>query len=303
MTRYDLCLAWNWEYDRDFAGLLDSACRERGLRLLQVTPDSLGQSLSRMQRGELSFRTLLDRASPADPLFRPLIERARRLGVFEVNPAEAAWSQDKAAMHLALLEAGVRTPYTILLPPYAEWPGLPDLDLSPLGERFTIKPAHGGGGEGVIVGATEAEQALMARQEHPHDTYLLQAQVEPRVVAGRREWFRCLYCAGQSYLCWWDTDTHIYLPVTEADESALGLVVLPEILTRIAEITRMRLFSTEIARNVNGDFMVVDYVNDQIDLRLQSAATDGVPDAIVTDIAARLSDLAAGSGRTRIHHK
>ncbi|MCC7511318.1 MAG: hypothetical protein IT296_01585, partial [Anaerolineae bacterium] len=36
--------------------------------------------------------------------------------------------------------------------------------------------------------------------------------------------------------------------------------------------------------------LVVDYVNDPIDLRLQSRAADGVPDFIVERIAARIAD-------------
>jgi hypothetical protein len=48
------------------------------------------------------------------------------------------------------------------------------------------------------------------------------------------------------------------------------------------------LFSTEIALTLDGLFMVVDYVNDPIDLRLQSKATDGVPDQIVSHIAESL---------------
>jgi hypothetical protein len=34
--------------------------------------------------------------------------------------------------------------------------------------------------------------------------------------------------------------------------------------------------------------MVVDYVNDQIDLRLQSSSPEGVPDLIVRSIAEQL---------------
>jgi len=37
---------------------------------------------------------------------------------------------------------------------------------------------------------------------------------------------------------------------------------------------------------------VVDYVNDPVDLRLQSTTADGVPDAIVENISRRLARLA-----------
>jgi hypothetical protein len=47
---YDLCLAWNWEYDADFAGLLEEACSTRGLTLLQATPDSLSGMVCVPQR-------------------------------------------------------------------------------------------------------------------------------------------------------------------------------------------------------------------------------------------------------------
>jgi len=52
------------------------------------------------------------------------------------------------------------------------------------------------------------------------------------------------------------------------------------------------LFSTEIALTSENLFVVVDYVNDQIDLRLRSQAYDGVPDHFVRDITQRLIDHA-----------
>jgi hypothetical protein len=51
------------------------------------------------------------------------------------------------------------------------------------------------------------------------------------------------------------------------------------------------LFSTEITITSDGRFVIVDYVNDPIDLRLQSKAFDGVPDDIVKDITERLVEL------------
>ena len=71
----------------------------------------------------------------------------------------------------------------------------------------------------------------------------------------------------------------------------LRLGELYDMAVRIANVSRLHLFSTEIALTPDGQFLAVDYVNDQIDLRLQSQAQDGVPDAIVWDICRRLAEL------------
>jgi hypothetical protein len=39
-------------------------------------------------------------------------------------------------------------------------------------------------------------------------------------------------------------------------------------------------------------FVVIDYVNDQIDTRIQSKAVDGVPDEVMRNVAAQLAKLA-----------
>jgi hypothetical protein len=61
----------------------------------------------------------------------------------------------------------------------------------------------------------------------------------------------------------------------------------------IALLCQLDLFSSEIAFTPEGRFVVVDYVNDQIDLRLQSKILEGVPDDIVQDIAERLVNQVA----------
>jgi hypothetical protein len=191
-------------------------------------------------------------------------------------------------MHTTLVSQGFSVPPTIILPPYIEQPELPVLDLCPLGDQFTIKPAHGSGGVGVLTNATSWEQALSARQEHATDHYLLQAHIIPIQLDNRPAWFRVLYCAGQVYPCWWDPSSHIYSPVTDTDMGFHGLNPLVEITNAIAVLCGLDLFSTEIAFASEDRFVVVDYVNDQIDLRLQSNAAEGVPDDIVKSIVQRL---------------
>ena len=292
MPHYELCLAWNWEYDRDFVHLLEAACARIGLAFFSVTTDNLDSTLTGLSSGEISFTGFLDRASESDSHFQPLVDWARRLNVFRINPQElTVWSADKATMHLEFISRGLDTPYTILLSPCHEQPGLLTLDLSPLGGRFAIKPASLGGGEGVVLEANTLEQVLSVRWQYPHEKYLLQAHVTPQVLDGRPAWFRVLVCNGAVYPCWWDQYTHVYTRVTAEERFRFGLRSLYEVSRRIAQICRLDLFSTEIALAADGSFLVVDYVNDPVDLRLQSKTADGVPDAVVENIAGRLARL------------
>jgi hypothetical protein len=292
MSRYDLCLAWNWEYDVDFVHLIEAACAARGVSLLQVTPQSLDQVLVGLQNGEIAYRILYDRASESDPRFQPLVDWATRHKSFTINPqVRTIWSADKATMHLEFINRGLYTPYTIILSPYSKNSSIPSSDLEPLGGSFAIKPACEGGGNGVILEATSWEQVLAARQQYPNEKYLLQAHVTTCLLNGRPAWFRVLFCDGAVYPCWWDQHTHVYARVTAEEKARLGLRNLREYAARIAQICGLHLFSTEIALTEDGRFLVVDYVNDPVDLRLQSKAVDGVPDVYVESIAARLVRL------------
>lgn len=288
---YDLCLPWYWEYDADFIRMIQRACREQGVSLWQITPDNLLESVTALYRGENTFRTLLDR-SQGDARFEPIHRWARTHSARRINPAEASsWSEDKATMHLELINAGIHTPYTILLSTFVEQPVIQSLDLTPLGSQFVIKPSHGGGGEGVILGASSLDQILRARMDFPEQKYLVQATVTPRTIQGRPAWFRVFYAAGKTYPCWWHPLSHVYTAVTPQEENKYELAPLHEITRRIASICKLDWFSTEIALTLE-NFVVVDYVNDGIDTRIQSRAVDGAPDEIMQNIANQLVQLA-----------
>lgn len=294
MRMYDLGVAWNWEYDAEFIRLLRIACRGQGLSMVEITPGNVRELLPLLVEGRVGMRVFLDRASDTDPRFLHLVRWACTHAAYHLNPYEQACrTSDKTTMHPTLISAGLVTPLTIILPPYDQEPGLPPLDLSLLGDSFTIKPACGGGGEGVITKATSVDQVVAARREHPTDKYLLQAHIVPIELGSRRAWFRVICCAGQVYPCWWDTRTHVYHTLTFNEECRYRLSPLHEIAESIALLCGLDLFSTEVALTAEGLFVIVDYVNDQIDLRLQSTAFDGVPDEIVWSIVERLARLVA----------
>jgi hypothetical protein len=287
----DLCLPWYWEYDIDFVHFIEQACREQGLTLWQITPDNLLESVNALYNGEHTFNTLLDRSQGEDR-FLPIDHWAKEYNKKRINPHELSlWSEDKATMHLELITAGITTPHTILLPPFLEKPVLPALDLASLGNQFVIKPSNEGGGEGVILGASSIDQILRARMEFPAQKYLLQSTIIPRTIQGRPAWFRVFYAVGKTYPCWWHPLTHVYAAVTPQEEHRYELAPLHSLTQRIASLCRLDWFTTEIALTLE-DFVVVDYVNDQIDTRLQSKAVDGVPDEVMKNVASQLVLLA-----------
>jgi hypothetical protein len=143
----------------------------------------------------------------------------------------------------------------------------------------------------VINEAATLSQVLVARQEFPTQRYLLQAYIIPARLGSRMAWSRVIYCAGMVYPCWWDNYTHIYTHVTSSEETCYNLGSLRSITPSIANLCGLTLFSTEIAIASDGGFLIVNYVNDPIDLRLQSKTFDGVPDDIAEDITERLVEV------------
>lgn len=293
IMHYDLCLPWYWEFDIDFVRMIEHACQEQEMTLWQITPNDLLESVTALYKGEMTFGTILDR-SQYDPRFDPIHRWSKEHRVRRINPAEVSkWSEDKATMHLELISAGLDTPHTILLPPFIEQPVLPELDLSPLGQHFVIKPSNEGGSSGVILGAFSMEQILRARMEFPEQKYLIQETITPRTIHGQPAWFRVFYVNGKTYLCWWHPLTHVFTVVTPQEENRYDLYPLHDLAQRIASICKLDWFSTEIARTLER-FVVVDYVNDGIDTRVQSKAVDGVPDEVMRGITHQLVLIAKG---------
>ena len=224
METYDLCLTWNWEYDADFVELLNLACQSNGLSLVQITPENLLHRMQSIANKEIVFQIFFDRASDTDARFSPVVQWACNHVLHHINFHKlACHAWNKVAMH-QVISVSMDTPLTIILPSYDEQPSLPEIDLCSLGESFSIKPAYGGGGDGVINEATTLNQALIGRQEFPTQGYLLQAHIVPARLSSRMAWFRVIYCAGKVYPCWWDSDTHIYPMLLLMKRLAITLV-------------------------------------------------------------------------------
>lgn len=291
--RFTLVAAWDWEHDRDFVRLLREETEAGGGTFLALGPADLEEATRRAESGLLTCAGFLDRASDSDPRFHPLAAALRRSAHLVINPPDLAHrAADKATMHMEFLAAGIRVPYTIIVSPFNSHPEitLTLTDLARLGRPFIIKPANTtGGGIGVVLGAETLKDVLEARQHHKNDKYILQERVTPVRLDGTKAWFRLFSVFGEVIPAWWDDETHVYRALAPAEAAAYGLESLMVIPRRIAAVCGLHFFSTEVALTARGEFLAVDYVNETCDMRLQSAAYDGVPDGVVRSVARRIA--------------
>ena len=289
----DFAIAWDWEYDQEFVRLLETSAQALGLRTYSISHHNCEETLRALQLGRLDFSVVLDRTAETDERFAPLSRLFTRRGVKFLNPPDAVrHAADKATMHLEFITAGVHVPYTIIISPYNKKREI-ELSLSELarlGRPFIIKPANTtGGGTGVIIGAETLKDVIDSRQHHKNDKYLLQEHIQPLMLDGRKGWFRVFSVSGMVYPCWWDPDSHVYTALTGPEQRQWQLVEMNNVTRIIASVAQLDFFSTEIAIPAHHRHIVVDYVNEVCDMRLQSSHADGVPDSVVKAIAQRLA--------------
>jgi hypothetical protein len=291
LQTYDLAIAWCWKYDADFVFQLDSQCVKRGISPYLIHFHNLFETISRMEKGELGFKVFFDRASDQEEDFEQLADILQKQGARMINDVDkATWAIDKATMHLEFLTQGIHVPYTIILPPWDERSELDSLYLHKVGTPFVIKPACGGSGDGVVLDAHTPDDIQTARQQFPYDKYLVQEKISPVQINGRRAWFRVFYTCGEVLPCWWDDQTKIADVLSPSDIDQKIYSDMNRIMRKIAQISQLDLFSTEIALTPEQKLLVIDHVNDQVDLRKKSAHLDGIPDEVVDRIVVNLID-------------
>lgn len=292
MEIFDIGFAFVWEYDTDFVNLTEEILHKAGLSTFLIQGHNIEEITDKVRNKKISFRFYLDRASDVEPSFEELGKILTRRKTTIINPYKRIQHAiDKASMHLEFLSSGLNVPHSIIIPPRSE---IEDIkltveELSILGRPFIIKPCNTtGGGAGVVTGAETLMEILQERLKNSNDKYLLQEKIYPTILEGKRAWFRCFWAFGKPIAVWWDDQTHIYNELSEEDMLRFSLKRLLHKTRTIARITELDFFSTEIVMNTEEKFVVIDYVNDQCDMRFKSKHYDGVPDSVITQIISNM---------------
>jgi len=290
MKEYGFGLNWSVKSKEHFVNALKDACDEKGLSFLWVCEDNVRDVIKRLESARLKIKFLLDTEATynkgRDPYARVCYAVKDTGGVIVNDPDRARIAVDKSVMHYELLNAGIHTPYSVVV---RNWePGsfrLSDEERKNLGIPFVIKPACGYARQGVVEEAHGSIQEIARARNFDHgDNFLLQEKINPIEFSGKRAWFRVFHVFDTIIPCWWDDRSSYYEHLSEEEFRSHHLASLARIVARIADIAPMVWFSTEIAVDKKFGqprFVAIDYVNDQCDMTAQSQDETGVPDSIV----------------------
>ncbi len=92
---------------------------------------------------------------------------------------------------------------------------------------------------------------------------------------------------------WDDRTRHFEEWVDAGARRRWNLEALWDVVQIASGIARLQVFSTEVARLADGRWIVVDYVNDPIDLRLRSHAREGMPVEVADHLAEAIARCVA----------
>lgn len=302
MKYYDFALSWNSGLKEEFVRCIKTECKFKKLSLLIVTESNVSNIISKLESSKIKIGFLLDNESDycdKENKFARLSYAVKDCnGYILCDPDDAKQASNKAITHYDLAHAGINVPYTVVV---RNWEPenfcLTKGELKRLRMPFIVKPANGFGQKGVVKDCRGSfSEILQARNYSRGDDFLLQKRINPIIIGDKKAWFRVYYLFGEIIPCWWDTDSGAYSHMTLNELNINGFLPLAEITSRIAKITNMEFFTTEIAvtgTNREKLFYAIDYVNDQPELCIRNGKSEYGPVlGVVKHISERIVDIA-----------
>jgi hypothetical protein len=276
--------------------IMHHAMAAYGLSCLLVNNSSIEQAHQEVRKGRLRPLVYLDLCSEPGNRFYELIFAMADKGVHTFcDPKTLPWTL-KADSHGKLEAAGLPLPPSVIFRKTD-----PDRDLTPeeiarVGERVVIKPSFGVAGLGVVVGAfPNKEQIGKARDYNRKYDWLVQKMIRWGKLDGtdRQAYLRGYNVLGHRTLMWWSNDRG-YHSFTWNDLNRYDLHGAVEIMDRIAAVTGVEYFSTEIAICADAGpdrFCLIDYINDQCDIDPQAQPDRSPPESWVRWVCQRFAEF------------
>ncbi len=251
-VRYELGLNWSRDAGDLFTSHVAQAARLRRIRWLCVPNGQADRVRRRVERGQLEvglfLNTQADGLNPNSPgmlLCRSL--KAASCLVVE-DPDDARVYADRAVQMRYLERAGVSVPRHVVVEGWhRDKRALTAAQRTKLGPAWTAQPAVGMGRSRTLTTSSRAVAAALARAGFAPGQKVLLCRHHRPVLAGDRELrFLVWYLFGHIVPCWWRRGARCCDLMTSEDLASGRFVVLASLVSRIAEITGLDWFVTEL---------------------------------------------------------
>ncbi len=252
-----------------------------GLSTLLVNSKNVERVTRQVKSGALRPIVYLDLSSRPDDPYEQLLYAAHAAGARAIrNPEHTPWVL-KSVSHPIYAQMGLPLPPTVMFAKGEPDRPLTDAEREALGLRCVIKPSFGEAGKGVRLNREPSlEQIKAARDFNRDDDWLVQKMMTWTRYGGRPAYIRAYNVLGHRTMLWWSAERGGYEELTWSDLHEFDLLGAVEIIDRLAAITRMDYFSTEICMTADegpGRFCMIDYCNDQCDIDPEGSASGSVP--------------------------
>jgi hypothetical protein len=273
--------------------IMHEAMSGYGLSCLLVNNSSIEQAHEAVRKGRLRPLVYLDLCSEPGNRFYELIHAMADRGVQTFcDPKTLHWTL-KADSHGKLEAAGLPLPPSVIFRKDEADRDLTPDEVARVGARVVIKPSFGVAGLGVVVGAAPTkEQIAKARDYNRKYDWLVQKMIRWGTIGDHQAYLRGYNVLGHRTLMWWSNDVG-YRSLTWDDLRRYELGGAVEIMDRIAAVTGVAYFSTEIAicgDSGPGRFCLIDYINDQCDIDPQAQPDRSPPEPWVRWVCARFAE-------------
>ena len=281
MKIFDLGVAWNCEQDTDFVKELNNCALKEGLKPYLIHAYNFYGTLKDIAENHIWFPFFLDRTvNDGTPLCEVGDFFKRRSTVFINYPDRVRKLLNRYKIYLEPITYNISLPARILLKPQDNRHIL-ELKIKYLSSPFLLKSVGDLPNAGINLGAKSIDDILRLREQYGNIAYIAQEKIEPMILDKKYASFRNVYCLGDIISSWWHPADNVYEILTQHDIDKLKLDRLLSISAKIARVSKLDFFLTEIVVDKNGDFLVTDQINVHPDMHRKSKFNNGMPDEAV----------------------
>lgn len=292
MKTIDFGISCVYDKDEEFVKIFKKELKNRKKTFLEVNYENIDSITELVDNKKLHFNFFLDLASFENPVFAFLTEKLDSRGSFVINnPSSLIKSFSKSKLHDLLRKNKLPLRKTFIISPEEKNKTRFNKIVKTLKPPFILSPAVSSFEKGIVLNAREVDDITNFLDDHSTEKTLAHEYILPKLIENKVAWFRPIFVLGNVIHHWWDPQNSFYQKFKNSEEENKIKSKLESYIKKIAELTGLRLFSTEIIIDRKGKYIVLDYANNPIDLSSQEYELDGVPKETLIEIAKSIANL------------